>query len=138
MLAEVTEGLKKSFGTWKVKWGDVNRYQRRGRTHNFDDDKPSLAVGLASAYYGSLAAFEVAWGRSNKSYGIAGNSFVAAVEFGERIKAKSIITGGQSFDPASKHFDDQAVMFLEGKFKEVLFYKEDVLNNAERTYHPGE
>jgi len=138
MLAEVTEGLKKSFGTWKVKWGDVNRYQRPGRTHEFDDDKPSLAVGLASSYYGSLPAFEVAWGKSNKSYGIAGNSFVAAVEFGEKLKAKSIVTGGQSFDPASKHFDDQATMFLEGKFKDVLFYKEDILNNAERSYHPGE
>ena len=138
MLAEVTEGLKKSFGTWKVKWGDINRYQRPGTTHEFDDDKPSLGVGLASAYYGSLPAFEVTWGRSNKSYGIAGNSFVAAVEFGERLKAKSVITGGQSFDPDSKHFDDQAVMFLEGKFKDVLFYKEDVLKYAERTYHPGE
>jgi len=63
---------------------------------------------------------------------------VAAVEFGERLKAKSIITGGQSFDPASKHFNDQAAMFVEGKFKDVLFYKENVLNNAERSYHPGE
>ena len=138
MLAEVTDGLKRSFGTWKVKWGEVNRYQRPGSTHEFDDNKPSLAVGLASAYYGSLPAFEVAWGRSNKAYGIAGNSFVAAVEFGERLKAKSIITGGQSFDPASKHFNDQAAMFVEGKFKDVLFYKENVLNNAERSYHPGE
>jgi acyl-homoserine lactone acylase PvdQ len=138
MLAQVTEGLKNSFSTWKVKWGVVNRYQRPGRTHEFDDDKPSLAVRLASAYYGSLPAFEVAWGRSNRSYGIAGNSFVAAVEFDEKVRARSITTGGQSFDPASKHFDDQAAMFLEGKFKDVLFYKEDVLKNAERSYHPGE
>ena len=49
-----------------------------------------------------------------------------------------MITGGQSFDPGSKHFSDQAAMFVEGKFKDVSFYKEDVLNNAERTYHPGE
>ncbi|MEO6721204.1 MAG: penicillin acylase family protein, partial [Ferruginibacter sp.] len=60
------------------------------------------------------------------------------VEFGEKIRARSIIPGGQSFNPNSKHFADQAQMYLEGKFKDVLFYKEDVLKHAESTYHPGE
>jgi len=27
---------------------------------------------------------------------------------------------------------------LDGKFKDVLFYKADVLKHAEKTYHPGE
>ncbi len=138
MLAELTEGLKNTFGTWKVRWGDVNRYQRVEKAYEFDDTKPSIGVGLASAYFGSLPAYETTWGKGNKAYGIAGNSFVAAVEFGEKLRAKSIITGGQSFDPSSKHFADQAAMFVEGKFKDVLFYREDVLNNAERTYHPGD
>ena len=93
---------------------------------------------MASAFFGSLPAFEAVWQKTNKGYGTAGNSFVAAVEFGNRVKAKSIITGGQYFDPASKHFTDQAAMYIEGKFKDVLFYKEDVIKNAERTYKPGE
>ena len=59
------------------------------------------------------------------------------MEFGPRIKAKTIVTGGQSSDPASKHFTDQAGMYIEGKFKDVLFYKKFVLKHAERTYHPG-
>ncbi|HKP32599.1 MAG TPA: penicillin acylase family protein, partial [Chitinophagaceae bacterium] len=67
-----------------------------------------------------------------------GNSFVAAVEFGKKVKAKTIITGGQSFNPNSKHFTDQAQMFIDGKFKDVLFYKEDVMKNVEKQYHPGE
>ncbi len=67
-----------------------------------------------------------------------GNSFVAVIEFGPRIKAKSVVTGGSSSDPSSKHFTDQALMYTEGRFKDVLFYKEDVLKHAERTYHPGE
>jgi acyl-homoserine lactone acylase PvdQ len=137
MLAELVDGLKNSLGTWKVKWGDVNRYQRPAKAYQFDDSRPSFAVGLASAYYGSLPAYEVAWGKSNKAYGIAGNSFVAAVEFGDRVKAKSIVTGGQSFEPSSKHFTDQADMYIEGKFKDVFFYREDLSKNAERSYHPG-
>jgi acyl-homoserine lactone acylase PvdQ len=74
---------------------------------------------------------------TRKRYGYSGNSFIAAVEFGTRIKAKTIITGGQSFNPASKHYTDQAGMYIEGKFKDVLFYKNDVLKHAEKTYHPG-
>ncbi|HEY0432963.1 MAG TPA: penicillin acylase family protein, partial [Chitinophagaceae bacterium] len=68
----------------------------------------------------------------------SGNSFVACVEFGKKVKAKSIVTGGQSFDPSSKHFTDQAKMYIDGKLKDVWFYKPDVLKHAERTYHPGQ
>jgi acyl-homoserine lactone acylase PvdQ len=60
------------------------------------------------------------------------------VEFGDTIKAKSLLAGGQSGDPKSKHFRDQAGMYAQGKFKEVLFYKEDILKHVERTYRPGE
>ena len=67
-----------------------------------------------------------------------GNSFVACVEFGKKVKAKTIVTGGESFDPKSKHFTDQAQMYIDGNFKDVLFYKEDVMKNVERQYHPGE
>jgi len=71
-------------------------------------------------------------------YGVNGNSFICAVEFGKKIKAKSLLAGGESSDPLSKHFFDQAEMYSKGKFKDVLFYKEDVLQHAEKTYHPGE
>lgn len=137
MLNDVVEGLKKAYGSWKIPWGDINRYQRINRGEKFDDNKPSLPVGMASALFGSLPSYEVVWQNTNKGYGTSGNSFVAAVEFGKKIKAKSIVTGGQFFDPSSKHYTDQATMFIEGKFKDVLFYKEDVVKNAERTYHPG-
>ena len=62
---------------------------------------------------------------------------MCAVEFGPKIIAKSLLAGGNSGDPSSKHFYNQAKMYQKGEFKEVLFYKEDVQKNAERTYHPG-
>jgi acyl-homoserine lactone acylase PvdQ len=71
-------------------------------------------------------------------YGNSGNSFICAIEFGKRIKAKSLLAGGESGDPSSKHFTDQAEMYTKGQFKEVLFYKEDVLKHVEKKYHPGE
>ena len=139
LLHDTMKDLKKRFGSWKIPWGDINRYQRVGSGENFDDSKPSLPVGLASATWGSLPSFQSRdFANSNKRYGFSGNSFVACVEFGKTVKAKSIITGGQSFDPSSKDFTNQAQMYIDGNFKDVLFYKEDVMKHVERKYHPGE
>ncbi len=71
-------------------------------------------------------------------YGTRGNSFVAAVEFGDKVKAKSLLAGGQSGDPNSSHFYDQAQRYADGEFKDVFYYKVDVEKNAEKTYKPGE
>jgi acyl-homoserine lactone acylase PvdQ len=60
------------------------------------------------------------------------------VEFGAKVKAKSLLAGGNSGDPRSPHFKDQLEMYSKGIFKDVLFYKEDVMKNMKRTYHPGE
>ena len=138
---KVIDELQQDFGTWKVAWGEVNRFQRlTGKINEtFDDAKPSWPVAFTSSFYGSLAAFGARkYPGTKKMYGYAGNSFVAAVEFGKRVKAKSVLAGGVSNDPSSKHFADQIPLYCEPKFKEVLFYREDVEKHAESTYHPGE
>lgn len=138
LLSETLNDLVKRFGSWKTVWGDDNRYQRPA-DGKFDDAKPSLPVGLAAASFGCIPSFATRrFSNTNKRYGVSGNSFVACVEFGKKIKAKSVVTGGQSFDPSSKHYTDQAEMYINGNFKDVLFYKEDVLKHVERQYHPGE
>jgi acyl-homoserine-lactone acylase len=133
--------LKRDFGTWQVPWGDINRFQRlTGKIdETFDDTKASIPVASTASLWGSLAAFgSKPYPNTKKFYGNVGNSFVAVVEFGKKVKAKSIVTGGHSSDPNSPHFTDQAEMFCKGEFKDVLFYKEDVMKSAQRTYHPGE
>ncbi len=133
--------LENDFGTWKTPWGEINRFQRltSNIVETFDDTKPSIPVGFASSLWGSLASYGArSYPNTKKWYGTGGNSFVALVEFGKPLKAKSILSGGQSSDPNSPHFDDQAEMYSKGEFKDVLFYREDVEKNAERTYRPGE
>ena len=134
------DNLKADFGSWKTPWGEFNRYQRNdGEIFQvFDDAKPSLPVGMASSSWGALASFGTRFGENTKrQYGTSGNSFVAVVEFGDKVKAKSMLAGGQSGDPKSPHFDDQAQRYADGKFKDVAFYREDVEKRAEKTYHPG-
>jgi acyl-homoserine-lactone acylase len=140
LLAAVNE-LNAKYGTWKIAWGTINRYQRlTGNLQEvYDDSKPSLPVGMAASTWGCLPSYVSKYNNGGKKrYGYNGNSFICAVEFGKKIKAKSLLAGGQSGDPASKHFNDQAEMYTKGIFKDVLFYKEDVLKNKEREYRPGE
>ena len=140
-LAETLDDLTRSFGTWKMPWGDVNRYQRlTGRTaETYDDQQPSLPVAFTSSAWGSLASFKAqAYPGTKKRYGDVGNSFVAVVEFGPRVVARSVVTGGQSSRPGTPHFLDQADLYCNGRFKAVRFYPEDVRAHAEKTYHPGQ
>jgi acyl-homoserine-lactone acylase len=139
-LNKVIDELQRDFGTWKMPWGEVNRFQRlTGKINEtFDDNQPSLPVPFASSFWGSLAAYgSKKFPGTKKMYGYVGNSFVAAVEFGKKVKAKSVLAGGVNNNPSSPHFKDQAAIYCEPKFKEVLFYWEDVEKYSEKKYHPG-
>jgi acyl-homoserine lactone acylase PvdQ len=133
--------LENTFGKWNIAWGEINRFQRiSGAIDNhFDDDSTSIPVGFASSTWGMIPSYSSrVFAGTKKRYGVNGNSFICAVEFGKKIKAKSLLAGGESGHPDSKHFFDQGYMYSKGVFKDVLFYKEDVLQHAERKYHPGE
>jgi acyl-homoserine-lactone acylase len=138
-LTAAVAKLQRDFGRWQTPWGEINRYQRLTDdiVQPVDDSKPSLPVGFASSNWGALASFDTSYPlKTKKIYGSVGNSFVAAVEFGPTIRAKAIMSGGESGDPESPHFTDQAMMFTQGIFRDVLFYRQDVLAHAERSYHP--
>lgn len=140
-LAETLAELTRDFGAWQVPWGEVNRYQRLtgNITETFDDKQPSRPVAFTSSAWGSLVAFGAhTYPGTKKRYGGVGNSFVAVVEFGPRVVARSVVTGGQASRPASPHFTDQAPLYCEGQFKDVWFYPEDVAQHVEKSYHPGE
>jgi acyl-homoserine-lactone acylase len=140
MLAVIKE-LQDNFGKWQIAWGNVNRFQRISNDieYKFDDKQPSLPVAFASSAWGMLPSYASStYPGTKKRYGYHGNSFICAVEFGKKIKAKSLLAGGESGNTASKHFQDQAKMYTQGVFKEVLFYKEDVEKHIEKKYRPGQ
>ena len=139
-LRSAAEQLEADFGDWRIPWGEVNRYQRLNGdiVQNFNDEAESLPVAFASSRWGSLASFgSRTYPGTKKMYGTSGNSFVAAVEFGDRVTAKAITVGGLHNDLNSPHFDDQAQMYTQGEFRDVLFYREDIEANLEKEYSPG-
>ena len=140
-LAKASDRLTADFGSWQMPWGDVNRFQRVSGDigAGFDDSKPSLPVAFASANWGSLAAYGQTGVRTTKKYyGNRGNSFVAAVEFGPKVRAKSVLAGGVNANPDSPYFFNQGERYATGQFKDVSFYRADVEKHAVRTYQPGQ
>jgi acyl-homoserine lactone acylase PvdQ len=138
-LAQVKKDIEQQWGTWKVTWGEVNRFQRISNKQPsvFDDNLPSIAVPFTSSAWGQLPSYTSrSVNETKKWYGVNGNSFVAAVEFGPKVKAVSLLAGGQSGDPDSPHFFDQAGLYVKGEFKKVLFYKNEVLKGYKEVYQP--
>ncbi len=128
-LDDAVNRLVTDFGSWQVQWGALNRYQRNDGaiTQTFDDAKPSTPIPFASGNWGSLASFGAQrYPGTKRMYGTSGNSFVAVVEFGPKIRARAVSIGGTSADPASPHFGDQVERYAAGALREVWFYPEDV------------
>ena len=140
-LVEAADRLEKDFGSWGVPWGEVNRFQRVDGAikQRFDDAKASIPVPFTSSRWGSLASFGAhRWPGTKRYYGTSGNSFVAVVEFGDKVRARAITAGGESGNPTSKHFNDEAERYTTGNLRTVYFWPEELEGHVERTYHPGE
>lgn len=141
-LANASNTIAADFGTWRTAWGDVNRFQRINAdiTQQFNDAAPSIPVPFSSANWGSLASFGARpYPGTKKFYGTSGNSFVAAVEFGQdSVRARAVTAGGESGDVRSIHFIDQASRYAEGNLRPVYFYENELKNHSERSYRPGE
>jgi len=140
-LATASERLRADFGTWQTPWGEINRFQRLTGdiVHPFNDAGPSIPVGFTASQWGSLAAFAArAYPGTKKWYGTSGNSFVAVVEFGPKVRARAVTAGGESGHPGNPHFNDEAKRYTTGDLREVYFYRDQLKGHTEREYHPGE
>ena len=139
-LAQASEKLEEDFGRWRTPWGDINRFQRLtgALAQPFNDSAPSTPVGFTSGTWGSLAAFGArAYPQTKKWYGTSGNSFVAVIEFGDQVRAKAVTAGGESGNPSSPHFNDQAERYSTGNLRDVYFYRSQLKGHIQREYHPG-
>jgi acyl-homoserine-lactone acylase len=139
-LAAASDKLQADFGKWQTPWGDINRFQRLNGdiVQPFTDAGPSIPVGFTSSQWGSLASFGArSYPGTKKWYGTSGNSFVAVVEFGDQVRALAVTAGGESGNPKSKHFNDQARRYSTGDLREVYFYPAQLKGHTEREYHPG-
>jgi acyl-homoserine-lactone acylase len=136
--------LQAFYGDWHVNWGDVSRMQRHANYADaalipFSDTLPSLPCAGAPGPLGVVfnTYYAPPSEKHKKQYGVVGGSFIGVYEFGDKVKASTILQFGESSDPKSPHFMDQAELYSKRQFKPAWFEWSDVLAHAKETYHPG-
>lgn len=143
-LAHTIKYFETTRGNWRVPWGDFHRLQRVDWSGEeaFNDNSPSFPLPGAS---GSLGVIFCSNSRKVKNadslketrFGFFGNSFVSIIEFGNTVRAKSILYFGQAGEKGSPHYFDQAALYASGKFKNAWFTKKEILQHLSRSYRPG-
>jgi acyl-homoserine-lactone acylase len=137
-LEKAVSLLERDRGTWRVPYGELNRLQHLvdGR---FSDDRPSSPVLGGPGLLGMIQTYiALPMEGLKRWYGVTGNSYVSMVEFGSEVRARTVNGAGQSNDPASPHYTDQAELYGRGEFKPAWTSLEQVRANAVRSYRPGE
>ncbi|MEP3226602.1 MAG: penicillin acylase family protein [Parasphingorhabdus sp.] len=140
-LRKATAFLEKYHGDWRIPYG---RFNRLGRSeHNGKTNEPFSQHDLSSPgtpfYMGAIMTFNTATeDGSSKSYGNHGHSYISVVEFAPKIKARSVMAYGQSRDPKSVHYFDQARLYTEQKLKPAWFDEKDIKKSAVKSYRPGQ
>ncbi len=141
-LERVPVDLIRYFGKAEVALGEAIRLQRPSERdrETYSDERPSLPLPSAEGgQVGAIFSVGTATGKEgHRRYDVAGSAYVSVVEFGTTIRARSIIPFGESGDPKSPHFFDQAPLFAQGRFKEAWFTMDDIKSHLERAYRPGE
>jgi penicillin amidase len=140
-LETVITNLERDWGTWQVSWGEINRLQRvhTSGLDLFSDTRPSLPVPGAAGPLGLIFSFYSRPEKDQKRrYGFLGNTYVSVIEFGQEPQVRSLLVFGESADPASPHYLDQARLYAAGEMKPSWFTLEEIKKHTGRSYYPGE
>lgn len=125
LLEEAAKELKGGYGSLDIPWGEIYRITYNGL------DLPGNGAD------GSVGVFRVAWSNGleedGKMHISGGDSWVSVIEFGDKVRAKALLSYGNSTQKDSPHNGDQLKLFSKNELRDVYFYREDVLPNAKRT-----
>ena len=120
LLDESVVEIEEKFGRLDVKWGDYYRIEYNGI------DLPANGID------GRLGVFRVAWpGRSTDKnmYVGGGDSWVSVIEFGQKVRAKALLSYGNSTQKDSPNNGDQLELFSKKELRDVWFYESELIPN---------
>jgi acyl-homoserine lactone acylase PvdQ len=141
-LDSALAALKRDWGTWQVPWGKVNRLQRYDDVDpraGFRDANRSVPVPGVPGWLGAVfTVYTIPADSERSKYGVAGGTYVSAVEFGPTVRAVAVHVFGASDNPSSKHYFDQAPLFARGEMRPSWLALDEIRAHLERAYHPGE
>jgi acyl-homoserine-lactone acylase len=124
LLAEAAREVRAQHGSLDVPWGEVHRL-RAG-----DRDLP------ANGGPGDLGIFRVVGfapaGEGAARRAVGGDSFVAAVEFSDPVRARALLAYGNASQPGSPHAGDQLELFAAKELRPVWRTREEIEEHLER------
>ena len=119
--------VTRRFGGTDAKWGDVYRIQR---------DSVDLPANGVEGTYGSFRVIGYESAGPNRYKAAGGDSYVAAIEFGNPVRARSVIAFGNSGRPGSPHRTDQLELVSAKQLKPVWRTRAEILAHLEMREQP--
>jgi len=128
-LGRAVESLRAEGIALDIAWGQVHRVIRG------DVDEPVSGCPPTLGCFRVLSFVPTEDGRRAAN---RGDSWVFVVEFGDVLRARTVLAYGQTARPGARHHADQAAMFARGQTKEVAWTDDAIRRTAIRSYRPGE
>ena len=120
-LLGVAQQTMKNYGQLDVAWGVVYKTSYADKTFN---------GGLGLGEIGSFNAGFYSRAADSKWNLAGGSAFTSVIEFGNKIRAKGILSYGNSSEKNSPFRGDQLQLMIDRKLREIWFYQSDIDRNT--------
>ena len=121
VLEQAAADVRARHGALDVAWGDVHRLRR---------DTLDLPASGGPAALGSFRVLDFEDAADGRRVATAGDSWVAAIEFAEPIRARAVLGYGNASRVGSPHRTDQLPLVARQELRDVFFARADVEANT--------
>ncbi|NJL02072.1 MAG: acylase [Spirulinaceae cyanobacterium RM2_2_10] len=122
-LEQAATELGLGYGAVDVPWGEVVRL-RYGEI--------DLPANGASGALGSFQVIDATPAADGKFASAAGDTYIAALEFGEAVTARVLNTYGNASQPGSPHVGDQLALYARGELRPAWRSRTEIEANLEQ------
>jgi acyl-homoserine-lactone acylase len=117
-LAQAARHVQSLHGRLDIAWGDVYRLDLDGQDHAASGSDDTL---------GALRRLDFSVTANNRMHAMGGDSFIAAIEFGETPRAQALLVYANSSQPGRASFKTrQADLYRQGKLRTVRWTRQDI------------
>lgn len=127
LLAAAAREVQEQYGRLDIPWGEVARFRINGRDY---------AANGGSGRYGIFRVIDYSQDKDKKYRAVGGDSYVAAVSFGKKVKAQVLLSYGNATQPGSKHLGDQLPLLSQKKLRAPWLERNEIMQHLEERETP--
>jgi acyl-homoserine-lactone acylase len=123
ILVKASNTVKEKYGSIDIAWGEVNRFRIGDFDYPANGGPDNLGV-FRTMYFAD--------DNDNRKHAVAGDTYIAVTEFGDKVRADVLLSYGNATQPGNKHIGDQLKMMSDKKLRPALLEKDEILQNLEK------